>query len=619
MVDTPSSPRLRGCHGGVTSIAPGGRSSRAVAGPLRVQYGQRFLDSRAVVFAAAAAATLLFLSEVLHLTLGNRAFLNDVGPAQLGLTLLIYASVAAGVSGAACLASQRAPVRLLIVSVFLYCVVALKLLYLNAVFLKSAALLVGFSVASSVAYALVLVIVIKFVLNPLLILVVPLGFLHGFRWASREWATRGGDMLRYLAEPSTLLSVGGIALALACTAWLSKRRRGLVQGAAVAFLLLVLSILGNATSRAKAASLLSEPSAGAGDIYIVSIDALRKDVFDRACDDPALKPFCDSSVLYENVVAEGLGTYEILAKNIGSQGDDCRKSLPEAFRKRGSVTKMYFGRKSAKVDGHHCFDYYYSGSAADRRAQFAIPAAYEWLISNAAESARSKFIPSELLLGHMFDTTPEAPFFAYIHLLDLHAPYVPVSRVNDEQYLRDLDRFMSSCYLSRCDLESVAGRDLIAKVRKAYDETVPEVIAHINTVLKFARSRNRPFQVIVTADHGELFGEHGGIAHAGGFVPELLFVPFAVYSSLEGAPKGRNCTPMLSSTAFRSALLGEEPLPSSALQLSARKFGQATLDFARGAIEYSLVASMDSQRGTWRNVHDERSGSVSFAPARCDN
>src|SRR5690606_13130633 len=85
----------------------------------------------------------------------------------------------------------------------------------------------------------------------------------------------------------------------------------------------------------------------------------------------------------------------------------------------------------------------------------------------------------------------------------------------------------------------------------AYQEAIADVEARIGEIFWLARSRGRPFVLVVTSDHGELFGEHGGFAHSGGFVPELLDIPFIIYDSRRDVAS-RRCQLMLGSEAVRT-------------------------------------------------------------------
>jgi arylsulfatase A-like enzyme len=90
-----------------------------------------------------------------------------------------------------------------------------------------------------------------------------------------------------------------------------------------------------------------------------------------------------------------------------------------------------------------------------------------------------------------------APWFAYVHLMGPHGPYDKPARVYDfgERWIDDYDEKLRYC-------DAHVGRLLAA--------VPPDTI------------------VIITADHGEEFGEHGGIGHGQTLHDEVVHVPLII-------------------------------------------------------------------------------------------
>ena len=97
------------------------------------------------------------------------------------------------------------------------------------------------------------------------------------------------------------------------------------------------------------------------------------------------------------------------------------------------------------------------------------------------------------------------PYFLYMHFLDPHAPY----RENAPWY--------------------AATGDPAADRVAAYDSEIRLVDSVIET-LHHALSWDRDTIVIVTADHGEEFGDHGGRGHGQTLYAEMLHVPLIVHA-----------------------------------------------------------------------------------------
>jgi len=126
---------------------------------------------------------------------------------------------------------------------------------------------------------------------------------------------------------------------------------------------------------------------------------------------------------------------------------------------------------------------------------------------------------------------PGKPFFAYLHYLELHWPYCPPkelrgsfdegpSRLNICQDWRKLrDDMRSGNYVV-----TAADRQLM---RARYDEEIVAVDRLIGALVAELERRDLydDTLILVTGDHGEEFGEHGGYFHGQSLHNELLHVP----------------------------------------------------------------------------------------------
>jgi arylsulfatase A-like enzyme len=132
-------------------------------------------------------------------------------------------------------------------------------------------------------------------------------------------------------------------------------------------------------------------------------------------------------------------------------------------------------------------------------------------------------------------------FFLYLHYLDAHTPYAP-----PEQFI---ETFADPAYRGKvgdtfADAEGAdAGRYDAADKKKIvalYDAAVRYVDQQIGRVLEFlARSGDLDrTAVLVTADHGEEFWDHGRFFHGQSLYDELLHVPLLVRGP-EGATPGK--------------------------------------------------------------------------------
>jgi len=130
------------------------------------------------------------------------------------------------------------------------------------------------------------------------------------------------------------------------------------------------------------------------------------------------------------------------------------------------------------------------------------------------------------------------PFFLWVHYMDVHEPYVP-----PEEFLQRIDGPPS---LSKDEMfglfkEVVLPRDVtnqqtIELLRKLYKAHVCEVDEYAKRFFDVL-ARNKVLSnttVIITTDHGEEFGEHGGLSHDGKMYAELVHVPQLIVNPPEG-------------------------------------------------------------------------------------
>jgi arylsulfatase A-like enzyme len=128
----------------------------------------------------------------------------------------------------------------------------------------------------------------------------------------------------------------------------------------------------------------------------------------------------------------------------------------------------------------------------------------------------------------------ELPFFVYLHYLDIHWPYCPPESLRgrfddgqsslavcaDWRELRDAIRD-GTYVLNAHDVERLAAR---------YDEEILANDYQVGVALEHLARRGLldDTLVVVTADHGEEFMEHGSIGHNNGPFDVLLHVPLII-------------------------------------------------------------------------------------------
>lgn len=138
---------------------------------------------------------------------------------------------------------------------------------------------------------------------------------------------------------------------------------------------------------------------------------------------------------------------------------------------------------------------------------------------------------------------PSGPFYAYINYFDAHSPYLTSPPFNHrfgtlpESVVR---RWSSKGgFHPKKPLPASARADLI----NGYDNCLAYLDSQIGDLVHFVESspagKNTIF--IITADHGESFGEHGVYQHGNDVHREEIHVPLIVYGA--GIPAGKRIAP----------------------------------------------------------------------------
>jgi len=216
--------------------------------------------------------------------------------------------------------------------------------------------------------------------------------------------------------------------------------------------------------------------------------------------------------------------------------------------------------------------------------------------------------------------TGDRPFFAFLNYFDAHGPYrsPPAYR----------SRFVSDPAVPLVFHGKLASRYTpaqIARLEDAYDGAIAYVDREIGALIDSLRQRDvlRRTLVIITADHGEEFGEHGFIGHTYGIHRPLLRVPLLVLDpSLPGGERVATPVSMASLAATVMDVAGVDGHPfrgRSWLRLLAPPPSDAPPADAPVFSQYGGRASVIA--GRWQLVEDggEHLFDVQADPAEHDD
>lgn len=338
-------------------------------------------------------------------------------------------------------------------------------------------------------------------------------------------------------------------------------------------------------------------------LVLVLIDTLRADRtsaygYARATT-PHLAALAERGLLFEEACATASWTWpstasiltgllpeehgvEDAASSFLSQGLD---TLAEALQRTGVTTAAWSGSPLIVPDkffdqGFEFFDASHEGHM--RRSDLVLPGALEWL-----------------------DTVGEWRFFLYLHLMEPHAPYVPLpegrrrfapevpagfdARRSVDQQWELLRRYGETGTL---DPSGVVPPEEQRWISDLYDGCVWSADHYLGELLARLAELGLDENTIVavTSDHGEELFDHGLLAHAHALHRELVRVPLVLAGP--GLPRGERVSVPVSGAAVGPTL--------ARLSGAAIEGLSAPLDLLRPEAGARLLFS--TRQGYWNGV-----------------
>ena len=216
--------------------------------------------------------------------------------------------------------------------------------------------------------------------------------------------------------------------------------------------------------------------------------------------------------------------------------------------------------------------------------------------------------------------------FVFIHLWDVHYDYIP-----PPEYIEIFDPGYDGTLDGRDFLDNprirpdMPARDL-QHLLALYDAEIrytDDTIARLLELFDAHDMLNRS-AILVTADHGEEFFEHGGIGHGFTLHEEVLRVPMILW--LPGLRPARSTSERVASLIDVAPTvcelfaadcgydgLGESLLPDYLEQSPAASRQDALAEITNSHIGLDLTARIDSAGAI---LSDNRSGRLTYGPAR---
>ncbi len=131
-----------------------------------------------------------------------------------------------------------------------------------------------------------------------------------------------------------------------------------------------------------------------------------------------------------------------------------------------------------------------------------------------------------------FESSPEEPYFLFLHTYQVHAPYMPPKKYSE---------------LFEGDGVSPLEPGKYGRILDRYDREIAyldDELERLFEVIKKQRTPGRETIVVLVSDHGEEFLEHGAVQHGAHVFEESVRIPMLFWG--DGIPKGRRVSRQVS-------------------------------------------------------------------------
>ncbi|NNG15079.1 MAG: sulfatase [Gemmatimonadales bacterium] len=293
-------------------------------------------------------------------------------------------------------------------------------------------------------------------------------------------------------------------------------------------------------------------------------------------------------------------------------------TLAEAMAEAGYVTAgfsanpFWVGRQTRINRGFvHWEDFYLKPGDALVRTVLGRKIAYELLpkFGEIDIPGRMRVEDINRRFFSWLDGSERRPFFAFLNYLDVHGPYLPPPP-HAGTFGGSLSHVGKTIDLGAVtDETQVPPPELLRDWANRYDESILSLDAGIGDLLTELGRRGLEDNtvIVLTADHGESFGEHGMIYHGNGLHRDQVHVPLVIRYSPAVASGVRDSTPVgihqIPATVMQLAGLSTEDFPTPSLFSSADR---ETPVLAEVGFRSQVPASWPTSRGWVKSLTTAR-------------
>ncbi len=281
-------------------------------------------------------------------------------------------------------------------------------------------------------------------------------------------------------------------------------------------------------------------------VILLTVDSLRADALSIMPDLSALrKEGAHISKVYANGPSTPFSFPSLFNMNYHPFFDKPKIISPtivELYRERGYRTagvvanNPYISSLSGYQKGFSFFEDYMSSLRAKRRVSASsmidkapkflrdLKDVYKWYFKEDITSAWGSGVAIEDATRVL---TRNEPVFLWLHLMDTHYPYTPPLENTKFNY-SDIVRLNK--FRKEHRLHDLGDEKTLKDLRQLYNDCVRWTDIQIRSLCEMLKNQNLwdTTDLIITADHGEGFYEHGFLGHPAQLYEELVRVPLVV-------------------------------------------------------------------------------------------
>ena len=276
-------------------------------------------------------------------------------------------------------------------------------------------------------------------------------------------------------------------------------------------------------------------------VILLTIDALRRDALGCYGGKGGLSPFIDSiqdkCIRFTNTQSTGTYTessfpgiltssYYLdhgLSERSTKKLSPNRKLISEALKHEMIITAAFhsspylsnfFGWNRGWEKFHDGMDMPVTDKVPFVKASVVNKKVGEWLLSQKGRLA-------------------VRPFFLWVHYMDAHEPYIPERKYIDvvDPSISQTEDQMFALYKDVLLNRDVSDENVTKILKNLYLANVPIADNAVKEFFGILQEMDflKDTVIIIGSDHGDEFGEHGGLSHDSKMYSELLNVPLMVY------------------------------------------------------------------------------------------